>query len=339
MFTDLYAYRKHLSEHLGVDVEILPQKLAPQELIKKKQLDATNPGAKRYERDIPVACPGNAHSITIEGDWKDQGWGNRNGQLYIVAQNPEEENPSFESGRLVASSPIAEHKKTKVCLTFQPKANEKYQLWYLIGGGGGHSLHIENLVAHETVVEDKILNYTLDPELCSTTCAKCNHQSIVTDQRLESNGCNWNCVTVGSSLKPLHSMRFVQILPHGKQVGVGLTVDPCLRNGIRLCDQTCGVYLDTQCFYYGKDSIALNDLILFHPISEDQTMGMAVDYDRNKILLKWPGRAGHLELELPDHLHDVLLFPLFQAWNGCKLHVMMTEDEKEQPEMAVSNGM
>ena len=92
-------------------------------------------------------------------DWKDQGWGNRKGKMFLVAQDkPNGDNITpnhlasmpFMGGRIIWESPTkAEHRTTSLTVSFSPQPNEVYQLWHRIGGGGGHSIHIRNIKLHK----------------------------------------------------------------------------------------------------------------------------------------------------------------------------------------------
>jgi hypothetical protein len=98
------------------------------------------------------------HSITFQCDWVDQGWGDREGKLYIVAQSrPENIDPSdyakvlnllpFADGRIVAESPLVQHHKTFLAMAFYPKPGEVYQLW-CNRGVGEQVLNLENMTLH-----------------------------------------------------------------------------------------------------------------------------------------------------------------------------------------------
>jgi hypothetical protein len=61
----------------------------------------------------------------------------------------------FSSGRLVVTSPIVEHHEMQLSLSFQPRADEIYHLWYSVGGGGGHELFVENLVVYSLIHDNE----------------------------------------------------------------------------------------------------------------------------------------------------------------------------------------
>ena len=98
------------------------------------------------------------HSVEIQCKWKDQGWGNRKGQLFIVGQ-PESLHPglangylAFANGYKVCTSPIADHVSTNLFMSFMPREGMYYCVWYVVGGGGGHELKVSDLKVTCTIV-------------------------------------------------------------------------------------------------------------------------------------------------------------------------------------------
>ena len=171
--------------------------------------------------------------------------------------------------------------------------------------------------------------FELDVETAGT-CSKCkNGPALITKDSVQSLGCNWNCVSVVGSKLPLCHMKFVEIVPIGKQVGIGFTSNPYQQKGFRFCNENGGVYLDSMKFYFGEDSgkelsTDLSSRIESMPFrfGKDQTnLGLAIDYEQGQLLLKWPNREGVLSLDLPEKFRGCLLFPKFQAWNGCSLRL------------------
>ncbi len=103
--------------------------------------------------EIPIPIGRIPHTITLETYWRDQGWGNRKGTLFIVANESTSSNVDFSSGRLVHTSPIADHSIQRLRMTFRPKQDEKYHLWIHVGGHGGHEL----------IFETPLLVYVIEP--------------------------------------------------------------------------------------------------------------------------------------------------------------------------------
>jgi len=90
--------------------------------------------------------------------WKDQGWGNRKGKLFVVAEEKNQpydrSSQRFGGGRLLYTSEIAPHEEHTLGITFQPKENETYHIWYVVGGGGGHSLSLFSVIIQALLLDD-----------------------------------------------------------------------------------------------------------------------------------------------------------------------------------------
>lgn len=100
----------------------------------------------RTAANITTTAFGTLHTIVLETDWRDQGWGGRKGRLYVVATDsngPVEARDHFESGRVVVASPAADHVTTHLRMEFQPRSNETYRLWMFVGDHGGHELFFD----------------------------------------------------------------------------------------------------------------------------------------------------------------------------------------------------
>ncbi|OEU11351.1 hypothetical protein FRACYDRAFT_245705 [Fragilariopsis cylindrus CCMP1102] len=74
------------------------------------------------------------HSVKLSCIYRDQGWGNRKGQIYITEKSNQElqqsERDYKDVGRIIAESPLAEHHETKCELIFKPKPGFMYCLCY-----------------------------------------------------------------------------------------------------------------------------------------------------------------------------------------------------------------
>lgn len=113
---------------------------------------------------IPMAFPcRTTRTVRFSCVWRDQGWGNRKGRVAIIASRTDDTMPGRipESdlnvhGQLVSyTSEVAGHHAENLVLTFCPKPNEKYTLYMKAGGGGGHQLHLEQVLVHR-VIFDKL---------------------------------------------------------------------------------------------------------------------------------------------------------------------------------------
>jgi hypothetical protein len=98
------------------------------------------------------------HSLTLSFFWRDQGHGNRKSQVWIAGRptsDPIDTEHPFQGGQIVCESPLAPHTLEQYKMTFVPTEGFVYRLWYKIGSGGGHQLHIENGVLHTTIFDDE----------------------------------------------------------------------------------------------------------------------------------------------------------------------------------------
>lgn len=94
------------------------------------------------------------HTVIVTGRWKDQGYGNKKGMLAIVANSgqalDDDQKPSTD---VVSFAEPAPHKWEEFQLSVPVRCGcgrsdeeaEEYKVWYKIGGGGGHSLHVKGL--------------------------------------------------------------------------------------------------------------------------------------------------------------------------------------------------
>eukprot|EP00553_Chaetoceros_curvisetus_P016065 CAMPEP_0204643594 /NCGR_PEP_ID=MMETSP0718-20130828/836_1 /ASSEMBLY_ACC=CAM_ASM_000674 /TAXON_ID=230516 /ORGANISM="Chaetoceros curvisetus" /LENGTH=174 /DNA_ID=CAMNT_0051664875 /DNA_START=51 /DNA_END=575 /DNA_ORIENTATION=- len=88
------------------------------------------------------------HSILFTCKYKDQGWGNRKGFIHIaesIFEDDEEGETQIKMGNIIYSSPRAEHHWMDLRFEFQPDDGKRYSLWYQVGGGGGHTLHVASV--------------------------------------------------------------------------------------------------------------------------------------------------------------------------------------------------
>mmetsp|Transcript_36884 Transcript_36884/g.63374 ORF Transcript_36884/g.63374 Transcript_36884/m.63374 type:complete len:136 (+) Transcript_36884:28-435(+) len=89
----------------------------------------------------------NIRLLECSWEWKDQGWGNRKGCVFVHLVRGEESIASHRIGD------IAEHENQKVDLKIgwnesevlqQSQCGDKLVFKYSVGGGGGHRLYINN---------------------------------------------------------------------------------------------------------------------------------------------------------------------------------------------------
>ncbi len=92
----------------------------------------------------PFLFPSLIHTVKLAFDYRDQGWGNRKGNIYIT-ETSQNMNQEDDIGTIVAKSPTAEHIESRCVLKFKPKIGSNYNLYYRVGGGGGHELFVRNV--------------------------------------------------------------------------------------------------------------------------------------------------------------------------------------------------
>jgi len=111
-----------------------------------------------YGFQVPVPHQFSCHSVLLSLVWRDQGWGNRKGRIVIEAEEkshvPRTSGRRCDNGRVVHTSGTAPHSAKRLGITFQPKESETYHLWYAVGGGGGHNVHLSNVRIQILVLGD-----------------------------------------------------------------------------------------------------------------------------------------------------------------------------------------
>ena len=106
----------------------------------------------RAHRLLPVPLGGartRVHTVGITLFWRDQGWGNRKGKVWVLRERdraPNDHGISSEDVRCMKGP--APHTVAHESMAFRPRAGEEYDIWYSVGGGGGHRLYIHNLGLH-----------------------------------------------------------------------------------------------------------------------------------------------------------------------------------------------
>ena len=116
------------------------------------------------------------HTVCLMCKWKDQGYGDCKGRIYVVAHTThydknetcDDEQMLFDGGKVVCTSPLVSHSMEPLVITFTPSSNNNpttttttteqtdttyYYLWLKVGGG--NLLFIENLNVY-TLVFDNI---------------------------------------------------------------------------------------------------------------------------------------------------------------------------------------
>mmetsp|Transcript_4197 Transcript_4197/g.6367 ORF Transcript_4197/g.6367 Transcript_4197/m.6367 type:complete len:267 (-) Transcript_4197:192-992(-) len=88
---------------------------------------------------LPLVLEEKVHSVRLNALWKDQGWGNRKGQVAITS-SIHDSNPD-----IVVASGIAPHRAKRLKLEFKVQPGRDYYLMYKVGGGGGHELIVKDV--------------------------------------------------------------------------------------------------------------------------------------------------------------------------------------------------
>eukprot|EP00823_Brevimastigomonas_motovehiculus_P002791 TRINITY_DN1661_c0_g1_i1.p1 TRINITY_DN1661_c0_g1~~TRINITY_DN1661_c0_g1_i1.p1 ORF type:complete len:405 (+),score=33.27 TRINITY_DN1661_c0_g1_i1:25-1239(+) len=123
---------------------VLPKEIE----IKGDPIDKSNPMEDTlYISSDPL--PGPLSKIVMSMKWKDQGWGNQKGQVWVKLVR----GTQF----ICESRPfgIASHEwdeQTKVLIKSDPvvsqsKKGDHLEFWHIVGGGGGHHLYVEHFEA------------------------------------------------------------------------------------------------------------------------------------------------------------------------------------------------
>eukprot|EP00980_Cylindrotheca_fusiformis_P030116 scaffold24404_cov103-Cylindrotheca_fusiformis.AAC.3 len=161
----------------------------------------------------------------------------------------------------------------------------------------------------------------------------CQHCQV-SDQRCKSG--RWcPCVIIARSRQPFAPLKFFNIRFVGNSIGIGLTLNPNGSSGVRRNPESCGFFLETKCFHYGTNeetgedrAIGIHDWFLKSQYyNTGNIIGLAVDYEKNELLLKWPNRIEILRLSLPKQFRNRLLFPFVQCWDGSEVAVDYTEEK------------
>jgi hypothetical protein len=135
---DAYQFSEsttQIHESLGMSTIVLPDPLITEMSWTGAVVGGDTP--RRY-LTIPLMVKNRIHTVMLQGRFKDQGWGNQKGCLYIVAT-------SSSGSRIVVETPLASHTNSRFSLKFSIADDETYSLWYKVGAGGGHALSVYNL--------------------------------------------------------------------------------------------------------------------------------------------------------------------------------------------------
>ena len=89
------------------------------------------------------------HTVGIPFLWRDQGWGNRKGKVWVLRVRDRAPNDiAILSADVMCMKGPAPHTLAHEYMAFRPRAGEEYAIWYCVGGGGGHRLDIRRMGLH-----------------------------------------------------------------------------------------------------------------------------------------------------------------------------------------------
>ena len=132
--------------------------------------NANDGDTSQLARHIPILFRNRVHSVILQGRWRDQGWGNRKGQVHLMAKR------GNEPTRIVFESEIANHMDDDLRIVFHLVENEEYSLNIKVGGGGGHSLHIKELTTTLVIMDS-------DTQTLAVNFAALKQQGALQDEK------------------------------------------------------------------------------------------------------------------------------------------------------------
>jgi hypothetical protein len=153
-----------------------------------------------YKLTLPVLISARTRSVTLQGRWCDQGWGNRKGQLAILATSATTTTTSAsqrepatlvvpplpskqlsysdlteeqDNRRLVClTANVAEHHWQPFTLRFATRTRRDtetyyYHLYMKAGGGGGHVLNLEEVQIFTVIMDEPDRSISRDHRILS----------------------------------------------------------------------------------------------------------------------------------------------------------------------------
>jgi hypothetical protein len=97
-------------------------------------------------KELALADIGRMKGLHVSFKWKDQGWGNEKGRVAVKVMNGTDEVFQIDDWS------VAPHVKETVSVMYDEDhhfvknlvAGFRFELWYRVGGGWGHSLRVED---------------------------------------------------------------------------------------------------------------------------------------------------------------------------------------------------
>jgi hypothetical protein len=116
--------------------------------------DSSGKSNPRMATWIPVFGGSKTHSITLQCQWRslENHWGDSMSRICIVAHRPDDDELSMSAGTVVVERSLSSISASNLGLSFRPKSEEIYSLWYVVGGGSKNWLLIGDVHIHALVV-------------------------------------------------------------------------------------------------------------------------------------------------------------------------------------------
>lgn len=130
----------------------------------------------QFVRQIPIVVSGQLlQSIRLCCVWRDQGWGNRKGRLFVSTSKT-----VFSQDSVVVQSDEAQHDDDTLVLEFKPRQGMEYYLWRFVGQGGGHRLVVQDLEAQHVLFDTCRLVWTHNLNaLCAAAASSSAHRAEI----------------------------------------------------------------------------------------------------------------------------------------------------------------
>lgn len=126
--------------------------------------NATQDKPQFFRSILPNLNLDNVHSIQLNVQWCDQGWGGRKSRLFIVRSinTPSMQRCLEEHDEFLYKSPVAMHELENLNVSISLVGNDnidyKYSIWAYVGGTGGREIRIASLSIKYLAYTEKLTN-------------------------------------------------------------------------------------------------------------------------------------------------------------------------------------
>eukprot|EP00808_Paulinella_micropora_P020117 g52821.t1 len=125
---------------------------------------------------------------------------------------------------------------------------------------------------------------------------------------------DWNTVLAVKGARPLlNGEVFGMVSLVNQQLGLGLSIDGTMKQGIRFNDESWGWYQDANTIYWGKVEQTSGYTAVAG--ETNAALRMSVDYWQNTATF-WPPNSAPLTYKLPGAFRGKALYPIWQIWNS-----------------------